>query len=62
MPNLIPKDLDLEYQAEQQEYQNRIDAKLFSRKPIKIRKNETVEEMKIRLLNEIFGLGGENED
>ena len=62
LPNLIPKDLDLEYQAEQQEYQNRIDAKLFSRKPIKIRKNETVEEMKIRLLNEIFGLGGENED
>lgn len=53
LPNQMSQSVDC--QVNENSYQNKIDADLSNK--IKIRKNETVEEMKIRLLNEIFGVG-----
>ena len=53
LPNPTSKEWSLGYQAAQQVYQNKVDAtKRLSKKN---RKNETIEEMRVRLLNELFG-------
>ena len=53
MPNPTSKEWSLGYQSAQQLYQNKVDAtKRLSKKN---RKNETIEEMRVRLLNELFG-------